>query len=193
MAFSELPPWAAWRHHPERVGFEVVFVQRGSNGYRVHGTTSAVEDGVPLVVEYHIEVDGGWRTRRAEVRNISRAGHGRVVLESDGAGHWTVDGIPSPWLDGCPDVDVETSCLTNTFPVRRLVLPVGATATAPAAYVRGEDLNVQRIEQEYTRLEDDGGRELFDYDCPTFDFACRLTYDQHGLVLDYPRVGSRVG
>ena len=42
-------------------------------------------------------------------------------------------------------------------------------------------------------LEDDGGRELFDYDCRTFDFACRLTYDQHGLVLDYPRVGSRVG
>jgi len=193
MAFSELPPWAAWRHHPERQGFEVVFVHRSGDGHRVHGTTTAVEDGVPTVVEYRIEVDAGWRTRRAEVRNISRAGHGRLVLESDGEGHWTVDGIPSPWLDGCHDVDVETSCFTNTFPVHRLALPVGAAAPAPAAYLRGEDLNVQRIEQEYVRLEDDGERQLYDYDCPTLDLACRLTYDQHGLVLDYPRVGSRVG
>lgn len=193
MAFLELPPWAAWRHHPERQGFEVVFVHARGDGRFVHGTTTAVEDGVPTVVEYLIEVDAGWRTRRAEVRNTSRAGHGRVVLESDGKGRWTVDGIPSPWLDGCPDVDVETSCFTNAFPVRRLALAVGATAAAPAAYVRGEDLNVQRIEQEYARLENDGGRQRYDYDCPTFDFACRLTYDEHGLVLDYPRVGSRVG
>jgi len=193
MAFLELPPWAAWRHHPQRQGFEVVFVHARGDGRFVHGTTTAVEDGVPTVVEYLIEVDAGWRTRRAEVRNTSRAGHGRVVLESDGRGRWTVDGIPSPWLDGCPDVDVETSCFTNALPVRRLALAVGATAAAPAAYVRGEDLNVQRIEQEYARLEDDGGRQRYDYDCPTFDFACRLTYDEHGLVLDYPRVGSRVG
>lgn len=193
MAFSELPSWAAWRHHPERQGFEVVFLHRSGAGRRVHGTTTAVEAGVPTVVEYRIEVDAGWRTRRAEVRNVSRAGHGRVVLASDGEGHWTVDGIASPWLDGCPDVDIETSCFTNTFPVHRLALTVGAAASVPAAYVRGEDLNIQRIEQEYVRLEDDGGRQRYDYDCPTFDFVSRLTYDEHGLVLDYPRVGSRVG
>ena len=192
MAFLELPPWAAWRHHPERQGFEVVFVHRSSDCHRVHGTTTAVEGGVPVVVEFHIEVDAGWHTRRAEVHCVSRAGHRRVVLESDGEGHWTVDGIPSPGLDGCPDVDIETSCFTNTFPVHRLALAVGAAAKAPVAYVRGEDLNVQRVEQEYVRLEDGGGRQRYDYDCPTFDFACQLTYDEHGLVLDYPRVGSRV-
>ncbi len=189
----ELPPWAAWRHHPVRQGFEVVFVRRRSDGHLVQGTTTAVEDGVPTVVEYCIEVGAGWETRRAEASNISRAGRHRVTLESDGERHWTVNGIPSPGLDGCPDVDIETSCFTNTFPVHRLALAVGVAAAAPAAYVRGEDLNVQRIEQEYRRLEDDGGRHRYDYDCPTFDFACRLTYDDHGLVLDYPGVGSRVG
>lgn len=193
MAFTELPPWAAWRHHPGRQGFEVVFVHPNGDGRRVHGTTTAVEDGVATVVEYRIEVDAGWQTRRAEVRNVSCTGHGHVVLESDGEGHWTVNGIPSPWLDGCRDADVETSCFTNTFPIHRLALAVGAAATAPAAYVRGEDLNVQRIEQEYVRLEDEGARHCYDYDCPSFDFACRLTFDEHGLVLDYPRVGSRVG
>jgi hypothetical protein len=193
MALLEPPPWAAWRHHPGRQGFEVVFAHRDGDCRRFHGTTTAVEDGVPMVVDFHIDVDESWHSRRAEVHSISRAGRRRVVLESDGKGHWTVNGIPSPGLDGCPDVDVETSCFTNTFPVHRLALAVGAAAAAPAAYVRGEDLNVQRLEQEYARLEDDGGRQRYHYDCPTLDFACRLTYDEHGLVLDYPRVGTRAG
>ena len=74
MSFRELPRWAAWRHHPERVGFEVVYVDRGADGCRVHGTTTGVEDGVPVVAEYRIEVGSDWRTRRAEVRSVSRAG-----------------------------------------------------------------------------------------------------------------------
>jgi len=191
MTFRELPRWAAWRHHPERKGFEVVYVDQLDGGCRVHGTTTAVEDGVPVVVEYRIELDTTWHTRRAEVRNLARRGEARVLLEADGAGGWTVDGRAEPELDGCPDVDVETSCFTNTFPVHRLALGIGATAAAPAAYVRGEDLAVLRIEQTYRRLEDDGARSRFDYDCPTFDFGCRLTYDESGLVLDYPRVGTR--
>ena len=57
--------------------------------------------------------------------------------------------------------------------------------------MRGEDLSVLRIEQTYTRLEDEAGQSRYDYDCPTFDFGCLLTYDESGLVLDYPQVGSR--
>ncbi len=116
-----------------------------------------------------------------------------MLLEGDGAGRWSVDGRRRPDLDGCRDVDVETSCFTNTFPVHRLALAVGAVAEAPAAYVRGEDLAVLRLEQTYRRLDDDGARQRYDYASPTVDFACRLTYDASGLVLDYPRVGSRVG
>jgi hypothetical protein len=28
---------------------------------------------------------------------------------------------------------------------------------------------------------------------PAFDFACRLTYDESGLVLDYPGIAVRAG
>ena len=193
MGFLDPPTWAAWRHHPEREGFEVAFIDRHPDGCRVHGTTTGVEDGVPVVVEYRIEVDGAWRTLRAEVRSTSRAGEARVVVEGDGGGHWRVDGQRRPELDGCLDVDVETSCLTNTFPVHRLALAGGEAAEASAAYVRGADLAVLRLEQTYRRLEDDGARQRYDYASPTVDFACRLTYDESGLVLDYPRVGSRAG
>ena len=36
-------------------------------------------------------------------------------------------------LDGCIDVDLKSSCCTNTIPVHRLQLGVGQSADAPAA------------------------------------------------------------
>jgi hypothetical protein len=115
-----------------------------------------------------------------------------VHIETAGAGRWSVDGVHRPELEGCLDVDLESSALTNTFPVHRLALPVGGEANAPAAYVRVLDLGVERLEQHYTRVQDEGALR-FDYDAPQFDFRCRLLYDTAGLVVDYPDIAIRVG
>ena len=69
---------------------------------------------------------------------------------------------------------------------------VGARADAPAVYVRALDLRVERLEQEYLRIADDGDRRRFDYRSPGFDFACELVYDAAGLVLEYPGIATRV-
>jgi hypothetical protein len=114
-----------------------------------------------------------------------------VVLESDGAGHWQIDGEPAPQLDGCLDVDLESSALTNAFPVHRLGLAIGEEADAPAAYVRAADLRVERLEQHYERLDDDGSRQRYHYSAPQFEFACELVYDEFGLVLAYPGIAVR--
>ena len=78
------------------------------------------------------------------------------------------------------------------MPVHRLELGVGARADAPAAYVRAVDVRVERLEQEYRRIEDDGPHRRYDYRSPVFDFACDLVYDASGLVLDYPGIATRV-
>jgi uncharacterized protein len=108
-----------------------------------------------------------------------------------GAGQWLVDGVPASHLDGCLDVDLESSALTNALPVRRLGLAPGACAAAPAAYVRAIGLPVERLEQTYLRAPDDAARQRYDYAAPAFGFACRLTYDESGLVLDYPGIAVR--
>jgi uncharacterized protein len=59
---------------------------------------------------------------------------GSRALEADGAGSWRVGGAPAPHLDGCLDVDLESSSLTNTFSVHRLGLEVGEAADAPAVW-----------------------------------------------------------
>jgi len=188
---------AAWRHLDARAGFEVAFLDTDGDGRRVQGSTSAVEDGEPWIVAYAIELAADGSTRSARVVSRSRHGRREVRLVGDGAGRWRVDGAPAPALDGCLDVDLEASALTNAFPVGRLRLETGAAAAAPAVYVRALDLRVERLEQRYVRLDDDddddGRRQRYRYAAPAFGFACVLTYGADGLVDDYPGIAVRAG
>ena len=191
VAFESLPPTAAWRHVDARDGFEVVFLQARDGGYELVGATTAVEDGQAWAVRYEIVVDDAWRTRGAYVSSRSALGDREVRLHADGAGHWRIGSVAAPELDGCLDVDIEASSCTNTLPVHRLGLAVGLGADAPAAYVRAMDVDVERLEQRYVRIDDDGARRRFDYTAPAFDYRGVLVYDGSGLVLAYPGIAVR--
>jgi hypothetical protein len=191
MSFASVPVTAAWQHLGARTGFEVVYFQARDGGCHIEGWTTATEDGATWAVEYAIQLDSSGATRSARIRGRSPAGFSSRVLESDGAGRWLVDGQIAPHLDGCLDVDLESSAMTNALPVRRMSLPVAARAPAPAAYVRAVGLGVQRLEQTYMRTPDEATRQCYDYSAPVFDFTCRLVYDETGLVLDYPGIAVR--
>jgi hypothetical protein len=183
--------FGAWQHVGARNGFEVAFLNRAGDEHRVEGDTTAVEGGAAWAVHYRISLDSGWRTRHAHVVGRSEGGRRELTLQCDGNGRWQVDGAHAPHLDGCLDVDLESSALTNAFPAHRLGLQVGEQAEAPAAYVRALDLGVERLEQRYARLADDGHRRRYHYAAPRFDFECELVYDESGLVLDYPGIATR--
>lgn len=185
-----LPPFAAWRHCGSRSGFEVVFLSKPDR--RAEGDVTAVEGGDPWIAHYVIELGDGLTTRSARVVGRSASGQHELELETDGDGRWRVGGRPAAHLDGCLDVDLEASCLTNALPVHRLGLQPGQAADAPAAYVRAHDLAVERLEQSYTRLEDADAAQRYKYQAPAFDFECELVYDDAGLLLDYPGIGQRV-
>jgi hypothetical protein len=192
MPFADPPRSAAWRHREARDGFEVVFLRSDGDGYRLEGDTAAVEEGKAWAVRYDISVDASWTTRSARVWGRASSGRRELTLEADGAGRWRIDGAPAGHLDGCLDVDLESSSLTNACPVHRLGLEVGEQADAPAAYVRALDLAVERLEQRYLRLEDDAaGRRRYHYAAPRLGFECELVYDEFGLVLEYPGIAVR--
>ena len=192
MPFAAPPAFAAWRHRDARDGFEVVFLRAaGGGGHHLDGHTAAVEDGEAWAVGYRIMLDGAWRTRSARVSGRSASGASALAVEADGSGGWRVNGEEAPALDGCLDVDLESSACTNAFPVHRLGLQVGQDADAPAAYIRALDLGVERLEQRYLRMEDHGSGQRYDYTSPAFDFRALLVYDQSGLVLDYPGIAVR--
>jgi uncharacterized protein len=187
-----VPASAAWRHTGSREGVEATFFEVAAETATVRGATVAIEGGEPWTVGYAITVDSSWRARRASVWSIAAAGERRIELEGDGDGAWRIDGERRPDLQGCLDVDLESSACTNTFPLHRLQLPARGRAEAPATYVRVPDLAVERLEQTYTRLQAPTDAELlYDYRAPRFDFECRLRVDASLLVLDYPGIATR--
>jgi uncharacterized protein len=191
MPFRHPPPYAAWQHRDARDGFEVAFLSSDRDGHRFDGETAAVEHGRVWVVRYTISLDRRWLTRLARVTGRAEPGRAAMMLEADALGGWRIDGDPASDLDGCLDLDLESSALTNALPVRRLELGVGEEADAPAAYVHATDLNVERLEQHYKRLEDRDGKECYRYTAPRFRFECELIYDEFGLVIDYPGIAHR--
>ncbi|NKY30150.1 putative glycolipid-binding domain-containing protein [Nocardia gamkensis] len=191
MMFEPPPPTAAWRHRTAREGFEVAYFRVTELGVLIDGCTTAVEDGAAWVVDYRIALDTEWRTCRAQVGVRKPGGWNTLVLESDGAGSWLLDGMPAPLLDGCLDVDLESSALTNALPVHRSAWEIGDGADAPATYVYASGAAVARLEQRYVRIADGAHGPRFHYDAPEFDFTCTLDYDKSGLVLDYPGIAVR--
>jgi hypothetical protein len=189
--FADPPRIAAWQHRDGRNGFEVVFLDRDDLGYRVEGHSVVVERGQAWAIEYVITLDRGWLTKRAVVHGQTASGRRELVLETDDAGGWTVNGAPAPGLAGLQDVDLEASALTNAFPVHRLGLEVGQQADAPAAYVRALDLSVERLDQRYARRPNDRDRQRYRYTAPAFDVETELVYDAAGLVIDYPGIAVR--
>jgi uncharacterized protein len=189
--FTDLPPSACWVHHGLREGFEVAFFTGTEGMRRVEGSTCGLQDGESWTVSYALDLDASWRTRAARVRSRTVTGEAEVALESEGDGRWLVDGKVRTELDGCLDVDMESSAFTNALPMRRLRLGVGRRAEAPAAYVRASSLVVERLQQTYVCVDQGVACAQFDYEAPGFAFSCRLVYDRSGLVLEYPGIASR--
>lgn len=175
-----------------RSGFEVLFVPKIVGGHRLRGQTTAREDASLWSVSYDVDLDAAWRTRSAHARSESREGTREVILSRSPDGQWTVDGTRRPDLDGCVDIDFESSAVTNTLPIHRIDFVMGQAVDVPAAFVRPLDLRVGRLEQKYTFLGHSEQGYAFRYESSTFDFSCDLSYDNAGLIDSYPGIAVRV-
>lgn len=181
-----------WERDDESRGHSVARVEEGEDGWTVHATEVLVGDET-LACSFRIGLDSAWRTREVAVTVVDRTGERQLTLAA-ADGRWEVDGAHDARLDGCVDVDVAATPLTNTFPIRRLAsLPVGGSRTSPVAWVEVPSLRVHRVEQTYRRLEPGpDGRARWEYADPDHG-AFRLTVDEDGVVIDYEGFARRVG
>jgi hypothetical protein len=142
--------------------------------------------GVPVRVEYRVMADGAGLTSAVHVRDQRGFETRTIALTRDARGGWTLDGKAAPALKRCTDVDLGCSPSTNTLPIRRLRLGIGASHTIQAAWVRFPELTVVKAAQTYTRLDE------FTYRYASGDSQAELTVDDEGAVTAYA-VWQRTG
>jgi hypothetical protein len=180
----------AWRRSDEVDADELCTLTVRDNGLSLVGTVLGAEEGRPVRVEYRVLADRAGLTTAAHVRDLRGFETRTIVLERDAKERWTVDGIAKRALKGCTDIDLGCSPSTNTLPIRRLRLGIGASHTIQAAWVRFPELVVVKAAQTYTRLDE------FTYRYASGTFEAELTVDDEGLVTAYAewrRTGYAIG
>lgn len=170
----------SWRRTDEVQTDEHCTIAMRDGGLSLVGTVLGAENGLPVRIEYRVFADGaGGATTAVHIRDYRGFAQRQLTLARDAKGHWTVNGVSTPALKGCADVDLGCSPSTNTLPIRRLRLGIGGSRTIPVAWVRFPELAVERAAQTYARLDE------FTYRYTSGAFEAELVADDDGVVAQY--------
>jgi hypothetical protein len=195
VADSGRAPVAAWRRTDETSGLAVARVERTADGWLAHGQEVLVPPGRPVGCSFAVELDTDWYPLHLIATSIDEAAQRALELRRDKTDAWWRDGERAPELDGCRDVDVAATPLTNTFPVNRLGrLEVGRSWTGPVAWIDVPTLQVHRVTQTYTRMPDPDDAlavAAWQYQDEMYG-PFLITVDRHGLVVDYEGFAIRI-
>lgn len=176
----------SWRRADEVRTDELCTVSLRDAGLSLVGTVLGAEGGLPLRIEYRVIADGSATTTAVHVRDLRGFAQRTLALTRSTKGAWTVNGAADRSLKGCVDVDLGCSPSTNTLPVRRLRMAIGASKTIQAAWVRFPELTVHKTAQTYTRLDE------FTYRYASGTYEGELVVDDDGIVAQYD-VWERTG
>lgn len=176
----------AWRRL-DTPGLELATWRAGADGSTLQGRVLVLESGSHLSVDYRIELDAEWVTRRVDVDLLADSHPAGVRLEHDGEGGWLRDGRPDPGLQGCLDVDLQVTPLTNALPVNRLRIAEGTAADILAAWVHFPGLSVDAAPQRYQRL----GSTTYRYSSLDSGFTAQVEVDEDGFPVIYQGIWQR--
>ncbi|HUB38519.1 MAG TPA: putative glycolipid-binding domain-containing protein [Streptosporangiaceae bacterium] len=173
-------------------GLEHVVVSAGPAGFRADGQLVLGPPVGPASVSYQLSCDASWRVTGLTISAGSSAGRRTLTLSAGHHGHWLADGQRRPDLDGCIDVDISLTPLTNTLPIRRLTWAPESTHDLDVVYVSAPDFTVRRVSQRYTLLGAGAKDGAAVYRYESGSFKADLTVDGDGFVSDYPDCWRRV-
>jgi hypothetical protein len=148
------------------------------------------EDGEPFRLTYRLHWDDRGLIQHAELEATKGTQVRSLSLNAAGHGRWSsAQSEHLPQLDGCIDIDIWPTPLTNSFPIWRSHLKIGERQEFRMAWVSAPDPTVVAKPQAYTRMEE---RLYLFESLDGTGFKATLPVDEYGLVTDYPELFSRV-
>ena len=173
--------WETWAGD----GLETTTIRWENEGFTISG---AVGDAPGREqIQYVLRLSASWQVRQFLLfRDLDEPD---LWLATDGSGRWgEMNGAHRTELDGCYDVDLACTPLTQTLPIRRLPLLDGDTADLPVVVIDPDTLEVRSDMHRYTRLN----THRWQHEAGTLGSASEFGVDQYGLVVDYPALFRRV-
>ena len=163
-------------------GHESAQLSPDAAGWRLAGAAVFAYEGDACLLQYDIRCDAAWRTLAAQVTGWLGARAVAIRLARDAADHWSLNDADCSDVAGCLDLDLNFSPVTNLLPIRRLALPVGASAEVRAAWLRFPEFTLEPLPQVYRHT----GEATWRYEASGGAFASDLTVNAAGFVTRYP-------
>lgn len=158
------------------------------DGWHLSGTAVFLHEGQPACLTYAVDADARWQTREGRVRGWAGRRQVELRIVRRGSG-WTLNGLAVAGVDDAIDLDLAFTPATNLLPVRRLAVPLGTRADAPAAWLDTTSWALRRLAQSYEHR----APHAFWYTAPEVDYAGLLEVDDDGFVRRYPHLWEQVG
>lgn len=173
--------WATWAGD----GLETTTIRWENEGFTVSGTLDDAPGREHM--QYVLRLTASWQVRQFLLfRDLDEPD---LWLATDGSGRWgEMNGAHRTELDGCYDIDMLCTPLTQTLPIRRLPLLEGDTAELPVVAVDPDTLEVRSDVHRYTRV----GPNTWRHGRADHGDAIEFEVDEFGLVVDYPALFRRV-
>jgi len=177
--FERITHSAFWRtlYTP---GHDTALLAQGLAGWHLTGMASFLGDEGPVAVNYTVEVDDNWITKRGSIRGVAADRRFYHTIERTPEG-WTLDGKPQG-LAELTDLDFGFTPATNMQQLRRANLDIGEKAEFSVAWFDIGKPGLIALPQIYERRE----QNLYWYVSPPSGYEAMLEMDDTGFVRLYP-------
>lgn len=154
--------------------------RHGADGWLLHGAAVFRHPAGPARIDYAVEIDAAWQSRRGTVRGYLAGRQVNHLIERRHDG-WHLDGR-SQGLSTLPDLDFGFTPATNLQQLRRAALRPGQAIDMAVAWFDLDAANLVALPQHYERL--DGAR--YRYNSPDTPYAAVLELAPNGFARVYP-------
>ena len=149
-------------------------------GWHLNGMAVFQGDDGPVAVNYTVEIDENWLTRRGSLRGFAGGQRFFHTIERKEDG-WTLDG---KWngLAELTDLDFGFTPATNLQQLRRAALEIGQRAGFSVAWYDIGKEKLVNLPQIYERRDE----THYWYESPTVNYEAMLEIDASGFARVYP-------
>jgi hypothetical protein len=187
----------------EDSGAELADVELAEGRLTAVGTTIGA-DPLPYRLGYQLVTGDDYVTVMLRVRTNGAGWRRSVELRRDPDGAWHAEAESEGHLDAAPpggdlascrgslDCDLARSPITNTMPVlRHGLLTPGEPIELVMPWVSVPSLAVRPLAQRYAHVRREGNMSVVRFE--SHGFSADVTFDDDGLVVEYPGIAHRVG
>lgn len=155
--------------------------------HNIEGNITGLVNELPIHVRYKISTNAQWEIQTVQISVLEHAENILQFTRQNNRWH-DKQGTIHAIFDDCTDIDISLTPFTNTLPINRLSLPVGASAEIAVLYFDLPAMDIKPARQRYTRLSEN----TYKYESLSSGFTAALEVDDAGLVINYPEIWERI-